>query len=483
MSTASTTEVEPVPTRGLPVPALAGMVVGSMVGAGVFSLPSTFAAATGAVGAAIAWTIAGLGMLTLVFVFQRLAVRKPELDAGIYAYAKAGFGDYVGFFSAFGYWASACAGNVTYWVLIGSTLGGLFPAFGAGNTVVAVAVATGGLWLFHFVITRGVRQAAILNSIVTVAKLLPLLLFVVVVAIAGFNWQTFTANLWGGATPDAGALFGQIQSTMLVTVFVFLGVEGATVYSRYARCRRDVGRATLLGFLSVLALFVLVSILSFGVLPRGELAGLRQPSVAGVLEAIVGPWGYWFISIGLIVSVLGAYLAWSLMAAEVLYTAAKSEDAPRFLTRTTRRGVPIAAMLLTTTLVQALLIVTIFSNDAFDFMLKLCSSLALIPYLLTAGYALKLETRAGDDPAGRSRRGFAVAALATIYALFLVIAGGPTYLLVSFIIYAPGTVLYVIARRERGLRVFTRWELVICIAAIALAAAAVVALATGAIVI
>lgn len=483
MSTASTTEVEPAPTRGLPVPALAGMVVGSMVGAGVFSLPSTFAAATGVVGAAIAWTIAGLGMLTLVFVFQRLAVRKPELDAGIYAYAKTGFGDYVGFFSAFGYWASACAGNVTYWVLIGSTLGGLFPAFGAGNTVVAVAVATGGLWLFHFVITRGVRQAAILNSIVTVAKLLPLLLFVVVVAIAGFNWQTFTANLWGGATPDAGALLGQIQSTMLVTVFVFLGVEGATVYSRYARRRRDVGRATLLGFLSVLALFVLVSILSFGVLPRGELAGLRQPSVAGVLEAIVGPWGYWFISIGLIVSVLGAYLAWSLMAAEVLYTAAKSEDAPRFLTRTTRRGVPIAAMLLTTTLVQALLIVTIFSNDAFDFMLKLCSSLALIPYLLTAGYALKLETRAGDDPAGRSRRGFAVAALATIYALFLVIAGGPTYLLVSFIIYAPGTVLYVIARRERGLRVFTRWELVICIAAITLAVAAVVALATGAIVI
>jgi arginine:ornithine antiporter/lysine permease len=482
--TQQTTDPErPAPVRGLPVLALAGMVVGSMVGAGVFSLPSTFAGATGVVGAAIAWALAGSGMLVLVFVFQRLATRKPELDAGIYAYAKAGFGDYIGFFSAFGYWASACAGNVTYWVLIGSTLGGLFPAFGAGNTVVSIVVASAGLWLFHLVISRGVQQAAIVNTIVTVAKLVPLVVFVVVVAIVGLNWHTFELNLWGGGAPDPGALFGQVQSTLLITVFVFLGVEGATVYSRYARRREDVGRATLLGFLGVLALFVLVSILSYGVLPRGQLAGLRQPSVAGVLQAVVGPWGYWFISVGLIVSVLGAYLAWTLMAAEVLYTAARNEDSPRFLARTSRRGVPVAAMLLTTLLVQALLVVTLFSDDAFTFMLKLCSSLALIPYLLTAGYALKLETPAGDDPGGRSRRGLIVAVIATIYALFLVIAGGAGFLLVSFVIYAPGTILYVIARRERGLRVFTPWEAVLCGVATGLAVLAVVALATGWIVI
>src|SRR5689334_24235013 len=102
----------------LPVMTLAAMVVGSMVGAGVFSLPRNFAQATGVYGALIAWAIAGLGMLMLAFVFQTLAVRKPELDAGVYAYAKAGFGAYPGFFSAFGYWASACVGNVTYWVLI-----------------------------------------------------------------------------------------------------------------------------------------------------------------------------------------------------------------------------------------------------------------------------------------------------------------------------------------------------------------------------
>src|SRR5689334_4679681 len=108
---------DPEPQK-LPLMTLAAMVVGSMVGAGVFSLPRNFSQATGVYGALIAWTIAGLGMLMLGLVFQTLAVRKPELDAGVYAYAKAGFGAYPGFFSAFGYWASACVGNVTYWVLI-----------------------------------------------------------------------------------------------------------------------------------------------------------------------------------------------------------------------------------------------------------------------------------------------------------------------------------------------------------------------------
>ena len=123
---------------------MTAMVVGSMVGAGVFSLPRRFAQETGVLGALIAWLIAGTGMLMLAFVFQTLAIRKPELDAGVYAYAKAGFGEYLGFFSAFGYWASACVGNVTYWVLIMSTVGAIAPALGDGDTLLAIALSTVG---------------------------------------------------------------------------------------------------------------------------------------------------------------------------------------------------------------------------------------------------------------------------------------------------------------------------------------------------
>ncbi len=89
-----------------------------MVGAGVFSLPARFGVATGILGSLIAWAIAGTGMLMLAFVFQNLAIRKPDLDSGVFIYAKAGFGDYAGFNSAIGFWASAVAGNTFYWVFI-----------------------------------------------------------------------------------------------------------------------------------------------------------------------------------------------------------------------------------------------------------------------------------------------------------------------------------------------------------------------------
>src|SRR6476661_232089 len=139
-------------TEKVSLPTLTAMVVGSMIGSGVFLLPRRFGVETGVLGAIIAWTIAGTGMLMLAFVFQRLAMRKPDLDAGIFAYAKAGFGDYVGFNSAIGYWASACAGNTSYWVLIMTTTSALFPALGAGDTMIAVLASSVGVWLFCYLI-------------------------------------------------------------------------------------------------------------------------------------------------------------------------------------------------------------------------------------------------------------------------------------------------------------------------------------------
>lgn len=145
---------------------MTGMVVGSMVGAGVFTLPRRFAQETGVAGSLIAWSIAGVGMLMLAFVFQLLANRKPHLDAGVYAYAKEGFGQYLGFFSAIGYWASAAMGLVFYWVFIMSTIGAVIPALGEGDTLIAIAISSVGLWGFFLLIRRGIREAAVINRIV-----------------------------------------------------------------------------------------------------------------------------------------------------------------------------------------------------------------------------------------------------------------------------------------------------------------------------
>ncbi len=467
-------------TAKFTLPTLTAMVVGSMVGAGIFSLPRSFGQATGPFGALVAWTVAGVGMLMLAFVFQALAQRKPDLDAGIFAYAKTGFGNYLGFVAAFGFWAGTCLGNTTYFILISSTLGRFFPVFGEGNTVVAVIFSSAILWAVHFMVLRGIKEAAGINTIVTIAKMVPIGIFVIVLFFF-FKADKFAGNFWGGGAYSLGDVFNQVRSTMLVTVFVFIGIEGASVYSRYARRREDVGLATLFGFLGVLCLLILVTLLPYGMLDRAQLASMRQPSMAGVLEAAVGPWGGVFISIGLLVSVLGAYLAWSLLAAEVLFMAAKDGLVPKGLAGENLNKVPSVALWLTNGLVQLFLILTLFAREAFDLALSLTSAKTLIPYVLVAAFALKLawvgETYEGAP--GARRKDLIIGGLATFYTLFMLYAGGLKYVLLSAILFAPGSILFIIARREQGRSLFTSVEWILFIAVIAGAVIGVYGLATG----
>jgi arginine:ornithine antiporter/lysine permease len=457
--------------------ALTAMVVGGMVGAGIFSLPRTFANAT----AVIAWLVAGTGMYMLARVFQALAERKPDLDAGVFAYAKAGFGDYPGHLSAFGYWIGSCIGNVSYWVLIKSTLGAFFPVFGEGNTVVAIVVASVGIWLFHFLILRGVQQAAFINSIVTVAKVIPILVFLVILLFA-FKMDLFRFNLYGGDLTTG--LFEQVKATMLVTVFVFIGIEGASVYSRYAKERKDVGWATIAGFIGVTGLMVLVTLLPYAVLQRADIAGMRQPSMAGVLEAVVGPWGAVFVSVGLLVSVLGAYLAWALICAEVMFAAGKSKDMPKAFAKTNANGVPVTAMWWTSIIIQIIVVTTYWSRDAFSLMLNLTSATTLIPYFLVAAYGFMIARR-GETYTLRPeerQRDLVLGGIAVAYTLFMLYAGGLKYILLAAILFAPGTAMYFIARREQGKPVFDRTsDWVIFGIIVAAAAYGVYGLATGAI--
>ncbi|RZF29729.1 amino acid permease [Paraburkholderia sp. UYCP14C] len=454
----------------LSAPGLMAMVIGSMVGVGVFSLPQALGKYTGVVGSLISWTITGSGMLILALIFQRLAWRKPELDVGVYTYARVGFGRYTGFLSAFGYWCASCLGNVAYLVLIKSALAIAVPSFGAGNTLSAIVSSSLMIWVFHFLILRGVKGSSIVNASMTVAKLLALGLFAVLV-LTSFKWQLLVANLWTSPEPSAADLFGEVRKTMLGTVFVFLGVEGASVYSRHARERRDVGVATVLGFLCVLALMVMVTLLSYGVLPLEQLGMLKNPSMAGVLSAAVGAWGAVVVKLGLLLSVFGSYLAWTLLAAEILHAAGKSQTMPAFLGRENRNHVPVAALWMTSLVIQAFLIVTLFSKEAFTLAKEFTTSMNLIPYLLVAGYGLKLAAR-GESYAGQpwSRRiDFMLALVGCGYAIFLVYAGGLHYLLMSTVLYMAATAWFFFAERRKGRRpVFSlleRWLFIVVLVA------------------
>ncbi|BCG93462.1 basic amino acid/polyamine antiporter [Mesorhizobium sp. 131-2-1] len=463
--------------------ALIAMVVGSMIGAGIFNLPARFATATGPFGAIIAWAIAGTGMYMLARVFQALAEKKPDIDSGVFAYAKAGFGDYMGFLSAFGYWLGSCLGNVFYWVLIGSTLGRFFPGiFGDGNTATAIIVSLVGIWAFHFMILRGVEQATFINSVVTVAKIVPIIVAILATAFA-FNYTQFSENFLGGLDMPEKTLLAQVRDTMLITVFVFLGIEGASVYSRFAEKRSDVGTATILGFVGVTGLMVAVTLLPYATAPRAAIAGVQQPSLAGALELVVGHWGAVFISIGVLVSVLGAYLAWSLICAEVLFAAAKSQDMPKLFAAQNGNRVPANALWLTNIVVSLFVISTYWSRDAFNVMLDMTSVTALLPYLLVAGYGVLIARRGEgyETTPGERGRDQLFAWIAVVYTLIMFVAAGLKYVLLVAVLFVPGTILYLWARREQNARLFTSVELIIFAVTLVAGLAGFVGLLTGAI--
>ncbi|ETK25406.1 arginine-ornithine antiporter [Pseudomonas sp. FH1] len=439
--------------------ALVALVVGSMIGGGIFSLPQNMAASADVGAVLIGWVITAIGMLTLAFVFQTLANRKPDLDGGVYAYAKAGFGDYMGFSSAWGYWISAWLGNVGYFVLLFSTLGYFFPIFGEGNTPAAVIGASALLWAVHFLVLRGIKEAAFINLVTTVAKVVPLVLFVLI-ALFAFKLEIFTADIWGVKNPDLGSVMNQVRNMMLVTVWVFIGIEGASIFSSRAEKRSDVGKATVIGFITVLLFLMLVNVLSLGIMTQPELAKLQNPSMAAVLEHVVGHWGAVLISVGLIISLLGALLSWVLLCAEIMFAAAKDHTMPEFLRKENANHVPVNALWLTNAMVQLFLVITLFSASTYLSLIYLATSMILVPYLWSAAYALLLAVRGEtyENALKERKKDLFIGAIALIYAIWLLYAGGTKYLLLSALLYAPGAILFAKAKRELGKPIFTNVE-------------------------
>jgi arginine:ornithine antiporter/lysine permease len=273
----------------------------------------------------------------------------------------------------------------------------------------------------------------------------------------------------------------QVRNMMLVTVWVFIGIEGASIFSARAEKRSDVGKATVLGFVGVLLLLVLVNVLSQGILAQAELAGLKNPSMAGVLEHVVGPWGAQLISIGLIVSLAGALLSWTLLCAEILFASARDHTMPEFLRKENANHVPANALWLSNGLIQLFLIITLFNASTYLSLLYLATSMILVPYFWSSAYAVLLAVRGEtyEKAAGERNKDLLIALISTLYAVWLVYAAGIQYLLLSALIYAPGAILFAKAKRELGQPVFTGLEKLIFAAVLIGAAIAAYGLYDG----
>ena len=423
--------------------ALTALVLSSMIGSGIFSLPQNMAEVAGAEALLIGWLITGVGIIALGLSFWYLSRLRPDLDGGIYAYARAGFGELVGFFSAWGYWLCATIGVTGYLVVAFEGIGTFTDTserviFGQGNTFYAFMGESLIVWAVYWLASRGVKEAAGVNLIATIVKVFPLLLFIAL-ALWYFNGATFNTD-FNGATLGTSTLT-QVKGTMLITLWVFTGVEGAAILSAHAKKRSDVGLATVVGILIALALYIAITVLALGILPRAGIAALDNPSMAGVLQAMMGTAGKIIISLCLIVSVLASYLSWILYSMEVPYYGAKYGAFPKILTVQNARGVPHHSLLFSCLTIQACLLLVRLTGVSYNTLLKISTSMILVPYLLIGAYLLKLAWR--ERLALRIR---ITAVLATLYALWILYAAGIDHLLLAALLYIPGVALFLYAQ-------------------------------------
>ena len=444
--------------------ALIAMCIGSMIGAGLFALPQNVACKAGVIAILIAWIITFFGMLSLSKVFRSLATRCPDLDAGIYAYAKAGFGNYVGFSSAWGYWISVWVGNVGYIIMLCAAMSLFFPAFSDGTSLPSLILSSTIIWSVTYLCVHGIRSAALVNIITTAVKILPVIIFIVIAAYA-FKWHIFTANIhnpWQDV--QLGSTANQIKNMMLITVWVFIGIEGASVFSARAKNRQDIGRATIISFLVMFFILFAISILPFGILSQAELATLQHPSTGSVLAYVTGVWGNALMNIGLIISVLGAFLSWVLIAAEVPFVAGKKDGLfPKVFALENKNHFPVGALIITALCEQIYLIIAHLYHAGYLVTILFATAMILPPYLFAAAYSLMLsftgKTYKNIDHKIRTKE-LIISFIAVLYGIWLLYAAGK-YLLLSSILYLIGSIIFIIHSKLKRQKVFEKHEMIL----------------------
>lgn len=427
---------------------LTGLAIGSMIGAGIFDSPTGLIKSANPQTTVIAWLLGGFGVLMLALVFQMLANKKPELKGGIYSYAREGFGDLVGFSAAWGYWFSAVIGNVAFIFLLFKTINSFFLKGHGLKPVVSFILGSLLLFLYHYVISRGIKDASVINALFTIAKIIPLIL-VILFGMFVWKWNIFNVPEWKNilaATKKSKNIYSQINGAMGTILWCFIGIEAAVVMSARATDQETVGKATILGFFITLIIYMLISIVAMGVVTPDKLANAGTP-LADVLSATaLGNVGGIIVRFGVIVSVLGALISWILLTAELPFVAAKDNVMPKWFEKENTAGVPINSLRLTNLVTFIFIFGLLYEKlqSAYDIAYTLATTVYLIPYLLSSLYAIKIcineKAKAWE---------IIVSILAIIYSIYVIYTVGLMYFGLAIIIYTIGLLVYFIAKREK----------------------------------
>jgi APA family basic amino acid/polyamine antiporter len=417
------------------------LVVGNMIASGVFLLPATLSAFGGI--SLLGWVGSSIGAIAMALLFSNLSKLIPNAVGGPYAYTRAGLGDFAAYIVAWGYWLSIWATNAAIAVTFVSYLTVFFPIL-ASNSLLSVGTGLAGIWILTWVNTIGVKSAGKVQLITTIMKLAPL----VMVSIAGLfyikleNFSPF--NVSGESNLAA------ITATSTLTLFAFLGLESATIPAGDTHDpEKTIPRATMIGTLVTILVYVIGSVAVMGMIPASELRNSNAP-FADAAALMWGETGRYCVAAGAIVSTFGALNGWILLQGQIPLAAARDNMFPEIFKRENRKGVPGIGIIFSSIIISALMMMNFTKGltDTFTFMILLTTAIVLIPYLFSAasyGVLMLQEKFWKRDLIGK----IILAAIAFAYSLWAVAGSGEEAVYWGFIGILMGIPFYVWMKRSK----------------------------------
>ncbi|MFY4774444.1 amino acid permease [Metabacillus sp. RGM 3146] len=384
-------------------------VVGNMVGGGIFMLPANLASVSSPSGSTLAWILTGIGVFMIALVFGNLSIRKPDLKAGPQSYAQALFpspksGRAAGYSMAWGYWAANWSATASVIISFAGYLSTFFPImesavplFTIGSFTLELGkfitfmVCTVMLWGIQAILSKSFDGAGGLNLAATIAKILGFALFIVATLFIFDVTNLGIGKAYLDAKGQSVSLGGQVNSAAIATLWAFIGIESAVMLSNRAKSQGDVKKATIIGLIISLVIYIGITLLTMGALPGEQLKESQRPLV-DALSAVIGHEGAIILALLALISLFGSTVGWIVVSSEVPYRAAKEDLFPRFFAKTNKNGSPINSLTVTNIMTQVFLFSTISGtvSDAYNFVIIVATLAYLIPYLVSAIYQLKL---------------------------------------------------------------------------------------------
>lgn len=431
--------------RALGLGSSTALVVGNMIGSGIFLLPASLAAFGGI--SIVGWLFTAAGAMFLALLFAKLASMVPKIG-GPYAYSRLGFGDFAGFWIAWGYWIAVWVGNAAIAVALVSYLGGVIPLL-AQQLWLSGLVAIGLIWLVTWINVLGIKQAGVFQVITTLMKLIPL----VAMATLGLfwvNWSHFVPFNTSGMSPLAA-----VTAVAALTLWAFLGVESATIPADDVKNpNKTIPRATVLGTIVVGLVYILSTAGVMGILPLTQLGKSGAP-FADAAGSIWGQWAFYAVVIGAVISCLGNLNGFTLIQGQVPLAAARDRLFPAIFGSVSKRGVPWFGVVISSMLVTFLLIFNYSGSNSliqiFNFIILLATLTTLVPYAFCAMAELMIFIKNREQFNGKRLLGSGIIAIiAFAYSVWMVIGSGAQTVLYGFVLLLVGVPVYVWMRKQQS---------------------------------